>query len=101
MTEQTANQPASHDDVHRMRRIREIDLDMFEGLTTDQIRERLGKLAREAGPVGLRAFLGGALAGTGDDDDMDALVDRYVERRMRTIQDMLHLKSTFRLGDEQ
>lgn len=100
MTDQTGNLPL-HEDVHRMRRIREIDLDMFEGLTDEQMRQRLAGLARDAGAVGLRAFLGGSVGGLPEDDDLDALVERYVERRMRTIQDMLHLKSTFRFEDER
>ena len=87
------------DELLRARRLREIDLDAFDGMGQPEIEARLASLAREAGPVILRAFLDGSPGP--DDDPFEVLVERYVARRMRTINDMLHLKRTFRFEGEE
>lgn len=98
MTDDRSNE-AIPDDVMRAWRLRQIDLDHFEGLDNEQIRTALTRLANEAGPVILRAFMDGSV-GTSGDDDLPSLIERYVERRMRTIADLIRLKKSFSFEGE-
>jgi len=76
-----------------------LDLDAYEGVGLDEIARSLRDLAGRASEAQLQAFLDGPETLPSEFEDKNRLVERYVERRLRTIGELRRLREAFSLPD--